>query len=313
MEKMKTLSAERPKNPESPKDERASIIRWLAKVNPALIPAAFAASMSAGEVGEVRAESIEEIHGQEWLQGVETLRESVMNADIEVGATFVLGEEGTQFWYSSGVGNESSVGKSTGDIVGTLSQFTEGTKENISRFCDAHTHSLSAIRAVDWISDEELATFREEGYGPSIPPSLADIDFFVHAEVHDATYEMIGEDISYFQAVFDAQGVWYSRLPIQADYDAFPVFKAESEHRVALLSKVFGDAENEFTGGPVTQALQRMEEDTLKATCFQSRLKETRQSQTYPLIRFTTRTPTRIEATYPAAPSSFRFVLKARA
>jgi len=253
MKSFENFGAQRPENPE---EERISIIRWLAKVNPALIPAAFAAAISAGEVN---AESIEEIHGQNWLQGVETLRESVMNADTEVGATFVIGEDGKQYWYSSGRGEATSVNKSTADLERELAQFTEASGEEVDRFCEAHTHNLAAMAEVNFISDEELAQFQTAGYGPSAPPSLADINLFSEAKISSA----VG-DTSYFKTVFDAQGVWYSRVPTDADYDAFPNFRAEVDHKREVAGQVFGDHDNEFAGGIITEALEAMDEETLE-------------------------------------------------
>ena len=244
------------KTVEKPKDEKESVIKWLTKVNPALIPAAFAAAISAGEV---KAESIEEIRGQDWLQGVETLRESVMNDEIEVGATFVLGKDGKQYWYSSGQGHETSVKKNTDDLVKELGQFTEATGEEVDRFCNTHTHNLAAMAAVDWISEEELVKFRKEGYGPSAPPSLTDISIFSVAQINSA----VG-DTPYFSTVFDAQGVWYSRIPSDADYNAFPTFRAEIDYKREVMKQIFGDYKNDFEGGILKEVLQTMRENVLE-------------------------------------------------
>ena len=253
MKSFENFGTQRPENPD---EERKSVMSWLGKSNPALIPAAFAAAISAGEV---QAESIEEIHGQDWLQGVETLRESVMNADTEVGATFVIGEDGKQYWYSSGRGEATSVNKSTSDITRELAQFTEASGEEIDRFCEAHTHNLAAMAEVDFTNDEELAKFQAAGYGPSAPPSLGDINLFSEAKISSA----VG-DTSYFKTVFDAQGVWYSRVPTDADYDAFPNFRAEVDHKREVMGEVFGDVRNEFEGGIVTEVLEALDMETLQ-------------------------------------------------
>lgn len=253
MKYFENFGAQRPENLEG---ETKSVISWFAKNNPALIPAALAAAIS---VGEVKAESIEEIHGQNWLEGVETLRESVMSAETEVGATFVIGEDGTQHWYSSGKGEVASVNKNMSDIQQELDQFTEVNDEAVERFCEVHTHNLAAMAEVDYISDAELTQFRADGYGPSAPPSLDDISLVTEAKIQSA----VG-DASYFKTVFDAQGVWYSRVPTDADYDAFPNIRAEIEHKKEVQESVFGDP-SDLSGGIVIEAMEAMDEETLQA------------------------------------------------
>lgn len=253
MKSFEKFGAEQQENPD---DEKKSVLAWLARINLTIIPAALAAAVS---VGEAQAESIETIHGQDWLQGVETLRESVMSAETEVGATFIMGEDGKQYWYSSGKGETTSVKKSASDLKRELAQFTEASGEEVERFCEAHTHNLAAMAAVNFISKDELATFQAEGYGPSVPPSLTDVSIFNEAKIQSA----VGET-PYFKTVFDAQGIWYSRVPTDSDYDAFPDFRAEIDRKREIISQVFGDYENGFDGGIITPALESMEEQTLE-------------------------------------------------
>ena len=181
-----------------------------------------------------------------------------MYDEIEVGATFVFGEDGKQFWYSSGQGHETSVNKSTTDLARELEQFTETNGEKVARFCEAHTHNLAAMGAVDWFTDEELAKFREDNYGPSVPPSLQDVYVSSAAKIQHA----VG-DTPYFRAVFDAQGIWYSRVPYESDYDAFPGYRAELDHKREVMGQVF-DRKNEFAGGIITEAFQGIEDDVLE-------------------------------------------------
>ncbi len=215
----------------SPEEETKTASAPISKINPAIIPAAFAAVIGAGEV---QAEDIETIHGQDWLKGVEILRESVMSAESEVGATFVIGEDGTQYWYSSGRGEATSVKNSTDDLRQLLDQFSKESDEAVDRFCNAHTHPLVAMAEVDFISDEELAKFQALGYGPSAPPSLQDISPLNAAK----TKNEVG-DMPYFNTVFDPQGLWYSRAPIATDYELFPDYLAEVNQYSQIYETVF--------------------------------------------------------------------------
>lgn len=227
--------AERPDGNENKNKER-SVFARLARMNPALIPAVVATGISVN-ANEVRAESIREIDGQDWREGVETLRESVMTADIEVGANFIIGKEGAEHWLSFGRGDALSVSKDFFiDLPRQLAQFTEATGEEVERFCNAHTHPLIVAAAVNLISNEELAMFQAEGYGLSMPPSLPDIDL-----VSQHSIVLGAGGTPHFSAVFDPQGVWYSRVTTEADFDTFPAVRADLDRYRELYTQLFGD------------------------------------------------------------------------